>query len=131
MNISALQVSLLRRPEPSGAGQRPVPSGTVRRTASLLLTLALLGLLVHDLFSEHGFLAMRRSQKEAQRLRLEIQKINEENRNLAEQIRALKSDPRTIERIAREEMGLVRPGELIYKLPAKPPEPSKSQAPSR
>ena len=117
--------------EPVTFLRRPVPDGTGRRKAALLLALALLALLVHNLFGEHGFLAMRRSQKEAQRLRQEIQQINEENRNLAEQIRALKSDPRTIERIAREEMGLARPGELIFKLPTKPAESAKPQPPSR
>ena len=34
-------------------------------------------------------------------------------------MKALKSDPAAIERIAREEMGLARPGEYIFKTPAK------------
>ena len=34
---------------------------------------------------------------------------------------ALKSDPAAIERQAREQMGLSKPGEKIYKLPDKPP----------
>jgi cell division protein FtsB len=37
-------------------------------------------------------------------------------------VSSLKTDPKSIERIAREEMGLARSGELIFKLPetAKP-----------
>ena len=39
--------------------------------------------------------------------------------------RALKSDPAAIERWAREQMGLAKPGEKIYTLPEKaPPKPS-------
>ncbi len=62
-----------------------------------------------------------RTQKEIERLRQEIIQVNAENRELAVQVKALKSDPRMIERIAREEMGLARPGELIFRLPAPPP----------
>ncbi len=94
----------------------------LRRRASLLLGLALLALLVHDVFGDHGLLAMRRTQKEVGKLREEIQQLDQENARLAEEVKALKNDPRIIERIAREEMGLARPGELVFKLPPKPPE---------
>jgi cell division protein FtsB len=97
-------------------------AGFLRRRASLLLALALLALLVHDVFGDHGFLAMRRTQKEVEKLREEIQQLDQENARLAEEVKALKSDPRIIERIAREEMGLARPGELVFNLPPKPPE---------
>lgn len=80
-------------------------------------------LLVHDLFGEHGLLALRRSQKEATRLEQEIAALNEENQRLAGEIEALKSDPATIERIARDEMGLAKPGEFVFTLPPKPQSP--------
>lgn len=92
----------------------------LRRNGRTLLVVGLVVLLGHDVFGAHGLLAMRRAGSELERLRQEIQKINQENRELAEQIKALKSDPKMIERIAREEMGLARPGELIFKLPAPP-----------
>ena len=106
--------------------KRRVPENPVasflRRRGSVVLGFALFALLVHDVFGDHGFLAMRRAQKEVEQLQEEIQKLNEENSRLAEQVKALKTDPRIIERIAREEMGLAKPGELIFKLPPKPPE---------
>jgi cell division protein FtsB len=94
----------------------------LRRNARQILAFALFALLVHDVFGPHGFLAMRRTQKEIEQIRDQIGKVNEENKSLAEQVNSLKSDPRSIERIAREEMGLARPGEMIFKLPdtAKP-----------
>ncbi len=97
----------------------PQPS-FLRRHLRTILAVALFALLVHDIFGAHGFLAMRRTQKEIEQLRWEIDKVNAENRDLDRQVKALKSDPRMIERIAREEMGLARPGELIFKLPAPP-----------
>jgi cell division protein FtsB len=92
----------------------------LRRNARHILILALLALLVHDIFGAHGFIAMRRTQKEIADIRDQIGKINTENKSLSEQVTSLKSDPKAIERIAREEMGLARPGELIYKLPDSP-----------
>ena len=48
----------------------------------------------------------------------EINQLDEENRQLQESVQSLKSDPAAIERIAREEMGLARPGEYIFKIRA-------------
>lgn len=106
------------------------PQSFLRRNARTILAVVLLALLAHDIFGAHGFLAMRRTQKQIERLRKDIQQVNQENRALAEQVKALKSDPRVIERIAREEMGLARPGEIIFKLPA-PPAAPKQETPRK
>jgi cell division protein FtsB len=82
------------------------------------LGVALLALGIHDIFGAHGYLAMRRSEKQIEELRGEIERLNHENQELASHVNALKTDPATIEKIAREEMGLARPGEMIFKLPA-------------
>ena len=99
----------------------------LRRNARQVLGLALFALLVHDVFGAHGFIAMRRTQKEIEQIRGQIVKLNDENKSLSSQVTSLKTDPKAIERIAREEMGLARPGEIIYKLPdsAKPGDPQK------
>jgi cell division protein FtsB len=99
-----------------------------RRHLLKFLGLALLALGVHDVFGSHGFLAMRRSQKELEQLRGEVERLHQENRELADHVEALRTDPKTIERIAREEMGLARPGEMIFKLP--PPETEKPGSPA-
>ena len=90
-----------------------------------ILGLALFALLVHDIFGPHGFIAMRRTQREIDDIREQIGKVNAENKSLANQVNALKTDPKAIERIAREEMGLARPGEMIFKLPDAPKAPTK------
>ncbi len=109
---------------PVNAWERIVAFARAHRTPLLALGLALL--LLQDVFGAHGVLAMRRSQKEAVQIRQEIKRLDEENRQLQDRVKALKTDPAAIERIAREEMGLARPGELIFKVPAKP---SESAAP--
>jgi cell division protein FtsB len=49
----------------------------------------------------------------------------EESRKLQQQIKSLKTDPKTIEREAREQLRYARPGEVIYTLPA----PSNNNVP--
>jgi cell division protein FtsB len=91
----------------------------LRRNLSWLLGLALALLLLQDIFGTHGLVAMRRSQKNAAQIQQEIARIDQENRQLQDRVKSLKSDPAAIERIAREEMGLARPGEYIFKIPPK------------
>jgi cell division protein FtsB len=95
-----------------------------RRNATWFLIGAFALLLLQDIFGTHGVLAMRRAQSEAANTRKEIDRINEENRRLQDHVNSLKTDPQAIERIAREEMGLARPGEYIFKTSPKPAEVS-------
>jgi cell division protein FtsL len=90
------------------------------RNASWFLAGAITLLLLQDIFGTHGVLAMRRAQKEAVSVQKEIDQINEENQQLQDRVKSLKTDPEAIERIAREEMGLARPGEFIFKTAPRP-----------
>ena len=92
----------------------------LERHGRALLAVFIVALVVHDVFGPHGFIAMRRTQKEIEQIREQIGKINDQNKSLTEQVNSLKTDPKSIERIAREEMGLARPGEMIFKLPDTP-----------
>ncbi|MGA8012681.1 MAG: septum formation initiator family protein [Candidatus Acidiferrales bacterium] len=96
----------------------------LRRNANWFLAGALALLLLQDVFGTHGVLAMRRAQKEAANVKKEIEQINEENRQLQDRVKSLKTDPQAIERIAREEMGLARPGEYIFKTSPRPADAS-------
>ena len=88
----------------------------VRRNLSWLLGAALAWLLLQDIFGTHGLIAMRRSQQEASQVQQEINILDEENHRLQDNVQSLKSDPTAIEHIAREEMGLAKPGEYIFKI---------------
>jgi cell division protein FtsB len=102
----------------------------VRRNLSWIVAAGLVLLLLQDVFGNHGVVAMRRSQQEAHEVRRQISQMNEENHQLEEKVKALKTDPQAIERIAREEMGLARPGEYIFKIPPKPGDTSPAAVPS-
>jgi len=87
-----------------------------------LLVLFVTVLVVHDIFGPHGFLVMRRKQQEIQKVNAEIDKLNKDNAALEQNVKDLKTDPQTIRKIAREELGLAKPGEIIIKLPAQSPQ---------
>lgn len=82
-----------------------------------LLGLLILVLCVHDVFGTHGFLAMRRTQSEINTVKANIARLDAENAALAERVHDLKSDPGTIEKLAREGLQLGRSGEIIIKIP--------------
>ncbi len=89
----------------------------LRQYGSMLLGLLALVMIVHNIFGTHGFLAMRRTQNEIKQVKAELQQLNKENAALDQERQALKSDPRLIEKIARDDLGLARPGEIIIRIP--------------
>lgn len=105
----------------------------LRRNLVWFLSLALALLLLQDIFGTHGLVAMHRSKKNAAQIQQEIDRIDQENQQLQDGVKALKSDPAAIERIAREEMGLARPGEYIFKISPKAPnsDASASKSPTK
>jgi cell division protein FtsB len=89
----------------------------LKQYGAALLGLLVLVLVVHDVFGTHGFLAMRRTQSEIKRVEADLDQLNKENLLLEQEVRELKTDPHKIEKIARDELGLARPGEVIIKIP--------------
>jgi cell division protein FtsB len=82
----------------------------------IVLALCIAALVVHDVFGTHGYLALRRTKQEILKVQKDIARLNKENAELADEVQALRTDPSTIECLARE-MGLAKPGEIIIKVP--------------
>jgi cell division protein FtsB len=99
----------------------------LRLNTSWFLIAALVFLLLQDIFGTHGVLAMHRSLQEAAAAQKQIDQLNDENRKLQEHVEQLKTDPAEIERIAREQLGLARPGEFIFRVPTKPADSAAPQ----
>jgi len=94
-----------------------------------VLAIFVVVLLVHDVFGTHGFLAMHHKQQEIQKVGAELNRLNKENAALEKDVKDLKTDPQTIRKIAREELGLAQPGEIIIKLPVQPAPESPAAKP--
>jgi cell division protein FtsB len=71
-------------------------------------------LILDALVGEKGLLETVRAGHRHRDLTTSIEKLRAENTQLREEVRRLREDPSTIESLAREELGLIRPGELLF-----------------
>lgn len=104
--------------------------GLLRQHGRAILIVFVVALFVHDIFGTHGYLEMRRTKKEIVKVQADLDRLNKENARLAEEVKELKTDPRKIESIARDELGLAKPGEVIIKIP-QGQEPGQEAAPQQ
>ena len=89
------------------------------RNGILVLLLVSIALIVHNIFGQNGYLALRRQLQERRKIQQEIIQLQQENDRLEKENHGLRTDPVAIERRAREQMHLAKPGERIYTLPDK------------
>ncbi|MCP4230036.1 MAG: septum formation initiator family protein [bacterium] len=66
-------------------------------------------------FSKYGYLRMRELQRENGDLEKRVSEVESENEELQTEIGRLEDDMEAVERLAREELGLVKEGETIYR----------------
>jgi len=64
---------------------------------------------------EHSVFEVRRARAELQQARVELERLRQENDSLRAWADSLENDRWTIERLAREEHGLVREGEEVIR----------------
>ncbi len=86
-----------------------------------ITVLLLLGVLAAAGFKSYRDLDAVRFQESD--LRRSVAATEERIRRLDERIERIENDPWVLERLAREELGMVRPGDLVIVLPAEPPSP--------
>ena len=70
-------------------------------------------------FNDKGALQVRAQANKLSAIEAEIHNLEAENKQLGSEIQALNSDPTTIEKFAREELKLVKPGEIVIVTPEK------------
>ena len=93
--------------------QFPVKIWGMRSTASLFLLLCALVAAAFSFLSDDGFsklAALGRSLEQQERTNA---KLSESVQSLQREVRGLQSDPRTVEKAARSELGMARPGEMV------------------
>jgi cell division protein FtsB len=78
-------------------------------------------LLFFLVFGRMGLVAHLRLKDEATRIEGEIARVEGEIGVLDRRVDALNRDPHTIERLARERLGMVRPGETVFLFDGPPP----------
>ena len=98
----------------SRAATPAVPQPKRRRTLQMLLVFVTLVLVINALVGERGLMETLRARQQHQELVASIERLRIENAHLREQARRLRTDPGTIEALARQELGLIKPGEMLF-----------------
>jgi cell division protein FtsB len=101
-----------------------------RRIATIAVTLLAASLFVHVMFGANGMVVYKQKRAEYVALRQKIVLVQQENDRYTQQIQGLKSDQKSIEKEAREQLGYAKPGEYVYvpPVPAKPVVPATHSA---
>lgn len=71
----------------------------------------------HVLFGTNGWMAYEDKKTEYRKVTDDVQRMQQENAQLEAQIKALKTDPKAIEKEAREQLKYAKPGEIVYVMP--------------
>src|SRR5437660_1079160 len=100
----------------------PSPRWLSRLAIAFALAVAL-GYLPHHIYGKTGLARLFELRRGATELHRRNEAARAENARLRVQAAALKSDPRALERVARDELGLVKKGEIIYQFPTAPGAP--------
>ena len=103
------------KPVPQSARKRTETADVPlkRKALSLALFLIVAASALNALFGDRGLLELLRARQQIESLDREISALREENQRLLEDIRNLKTSPLAVERLARENIGLVKPGEIV------------------
>ena len=89
-----------------------------RRSRQVRLAIVFLGcvLLLDAVFGERGLFQTLRSRQDLVRARQQLSDLERENEALRGDVRRLEHDPATLELVARQQLGLVRRGEILVVL---------------
>ena len=93
----------------------------VRRPASVLAALLLTLLLGSSIFGSGGLVQLWRMHAERSALGDEALRLLAKNDDLRRSILHLRHSDRSLERLARERLGLVRDGEIVYRFRSRKP----------
>jgi len=86
-----------------------------RRRAWILGTaLAVTALAVGSVFGDRGVLNLVEKRRQVEELRQQLNQLRTENARLSGEIAELRTSSRTIERLAREQLGYARPDETVF-----------------
>ncbi|HEX5473101.1 MAG TPA: septum formation initiator family protein [Vicinamibacterales bacterium] len=105
------------RPEPLRRRSTPrpaaIPAALGRRLLNYVLVLVTIVLVLDALVGDKGLTETLRARRQYAQVAASLADLRQQNAKLRDQIHRLEEDPATIESIAREELGLMRPGELL------------------
>jgi cell division protein FtsB len=92
----------------------PETASSRRRFLQYGLTFIACLLIVNAFAGDRGLIEIRRVEREYRQVEGQLNVLRVENARLREEARRLREDPKAIEEAAREELGLMRPDEVLF-----------------
>jgi cell division protein FtsB len=103
----------------------------VGRIVAAALVAFALAYIPYHVYARSGLARTLALRRDLAALRLRNAELRAENERLAREAEALRSDPAAIERVARAELGWVKPGEIIVDLTRGGGQPSRAPGEAR
>ena len=107
----------LQSPTPLRRRKQPVaasPSPWRGRLLNYALGFVTVVLILDALVGDRGLLDTMRARRQHREIAAGLEQKRQENARLRDEIRRLRDDPKQIESVAREELGLMREGEVLF-----------------
>jgi cell division protein FtsB len=101
-------------PQKPTAPPKPTLASRGRRLLRHILLFITLVIVVDAIAGEKGLLALLEARREYAALERSLERARSENAQLRESARRLREDPSAIEEAARRELGLIKPGEVLF-----------------
>lgn len=105
-------------PSVSTHDTRRTTQATLRAVVGLSIVLTIV-FLVSFFFSDRGIAELQHARKRVATLHGNIAKLEADNARLRAEIESVRKSTYAVERIAREDLGMSKKGEVVYMLPKK------------
>ena len=87
------------------------------RVVALLSAVLLVLFFISFVFGDRGISELQYSRKRVESMRADVRRLESENARLRADIDSAKQSTYAVERIAREDLGMSKKGEVVYMLP--------------
>lgn len=101
---------------PAARSSRQTTRVTIRAVVLLSGVLTVV-FLISFVFSEEGISELREARMRVDTIEQEIVELERENAKLEAEADGLRESSFTVEKIAREDLGMSKPGEIVYRVP--------------
>jgi cell division protein FtsB len=90
--------------------------GGMKKRFFIAFVVVVLAISVFAVWGDKGIIDVYDLKEERDHIASEIAVLEEENKRLSTEVKLLESDKRYIETVARRDLGMIGPGEVIYKI---------------
>jgi cell division protein FtsB len=88
--------------------------GSIQKKYVFGLAVFISAMFILTIFDERGLMHIYQLREERARIQAANTRLREENQKLTEQVNRMRNNQSEIEKIARENLGLVKKGEIVY-----------------